>query len=381
MVKMMNKRRSLIVLLISVVVILTACSIESAEPTPNIAGTAAAMAETIVAVQMTKIAEEATPTLAPSETPTPEPTNTPTSSIPTLFPTPLQPASGNSGKCLLAHMVSETVPDGTEMAPGEQFNKIWVLQNTGTCTWTSEFSVVFHHSETLGAATRINFPGTVAPGESFSLTVPMVAPAVSGKHLSFWNLESADGTDFGTTTSGLFWVNIVVNELIPPKASFDIWAPTSRGGILFTGETNKEILVGDTRFEYPWQGFATFDLWNIPANATITDVYLIYEGSTITGSPFAGLGCMGVYRYNYGNLEPSDFYNDTPGGALWSFCSAGEISSGVSRYGGAAAISAIQNSLGGKIQFRFQFNSDTDNNSTDDYAKLFPVLRIEYTAP
>lgn len=378
MVKMMNKRRNVIGLLLSLV-LLTACSVESAQPTPNIAGTAAAMAETIVAVQMTKIVQEATPT--PTETLTPELTNTPTSGIPTLFPTPLQPASGNEGECLLAHMVSETIPDGTEMAPGEQFDKIWVLQNSGTCTWTSDFSVVFHHGEKFGATTRVNFPGTVLRGESFSLTVPMIAPALEGDYLSFWNLESADGADFGTTTSKLFWTKIAVNALIPPTSLFDIWGPVSKGSLLFTGEIDNDIIVGDTKHNYPWQGFVTFDLWSIPRTSTITAVYLVYEGSTITGSPFANLGCMGVYRYNYGNLEPADFYKDTPGGAIWSFCSVGEISSGVSRYGGDAAIAEIQNSLGGKIQFRFQFNSDTDNNSTVDQAKLFPVLRIEYTTP
>ncbi len=381
MVKRMKKQKIWIILLISLI-LLTACSIESAEPTPNIAGTAAAMAETIVAVQLTKLAEAATPTPTPTETPTPEPTSTITANaLPTLFPTPLQPATGGEGECLLAHMVSETIPDGTEMASGEQFNKIWVLQNSGTCTWTSNFSVVYHHGDRLGASTRINFPGTVAPGESFSLTVPMVAPAVAGGYLGFWNLESADGQAFGTTTSALFWTQIVVDELIPPASLYDIWAPSSTGSILYTGEMGTDIVVGDSKHNYAYQGFATFDLVNISNKATITAVYLVYEGSTISGSPFANLGCMGVYRYNYGNLEPADFYNDTPGGALWSFCSAGEISSGVSRYGGDAAISAIQNSLGGKIQFRFQFNTNTNNNGTVDTAKLFPVLKIEYTTP
>lgn len=360
-----------------------ACSIESAEPTPHVAGTAAAMAETIVAAQLTQITEDATPTPTPTETetPTPEPSLTPTSVIPTLFPTPLQSAGGDEGECLLAHMVSETIPDGTVMESGERFDKVWLLQNSGTCTWTEEFSVVFHHGDKLGAPDRVNFPGTVAPGESFYLTVPMLAPAAAGSYLSFWNLESAEGESFGTTTSALFWTQIAVEELLGPSTLFDIWSPVSKGSILYTGELDDGIIVGDTQHNYPWQGFMTINLSAIPFDAEVTAVYLVYEGSTITGTPFANLGCMGVYRYNYGSLTPSDFYDDTPGGALWSFCSAGEISSGVSRYGGDAAITEIQNSLGGNIQFRFQFNSDTDNNSTDDYAKLFPVLRIEYTTP
>jgi len=373
----MEKRRNLIVLLISLV-LLTACSVEPIEPTPDIAGTAAVMAETIVAVQLTKAAEEATSTPNPTETPTPEPTNTPTANVlPTLYPT----AVGGEGECLLAHMVRETIADGSVMAPGEQFDKIWVLQNSGTCSWTSGFSAVFHHGNNLGAPVRMDFPGSVAPGESFSLTIPMVAPAVEGSYLSFWNLESDGGEAFGTTSSGLFWAQILVEEETPPSSFYDIWSPSSKGALLFTGEINSDIVVGDTKHNYQSQGFVTFDLWNLPTDATVSAVKLIYEGSAIDGSPFSNLGCMGVYGDDYGSLEASDFFNDTPGGALWSFCSAGEISSGVSRIGGEAAIAAIQNSLGSKIQFRFQFNGDTDNNGVDDTAKLFPLLRIEYTTP
>ncbi|MBM3143415.1 MAG: hypothetical protein FJ010_00330 [Chloroflexi bacterium] len=366
----------------------TACKAETVEPTPNIAGTAAAMAETIVAVQLTKIAQSATAT----PTPTPELTRTPTPTLtfalPTLYPTQKVGAS----TCLLAHMVSETIPDNTEMGQGEFFEKTWDLQNVGTCTWTNQFSVVFHHGDQLGAPGRIYFPGTVKPGESFTLRIPMIVPAIAGDKLGFWNLESATGQAFGTTTSGLFWVKIVVEELgiaadddttglTDSGYLYDLWTPISAGSVVTTGEQSSNISVGDTKHDYSRQGFVTFDLISIPLDATVQAVSLVFEGRDLHGTPFEDLGCMGVYRYNYGNLDPNDFYTGTPGGALWSFCSANEVFVGIARMGGPDATVNVQNSLGGKIQFRFQFNTDTDKDGVDDYINLVPNLKIEYTVP
>ena len=374
----MNKKQIWIAILLSLSLFVVGCVPETPEETPDIAGTAAAMAETIVAVQLTKIAEAATST----PTPTPEPTDTPTSTLTYALPTPFPTqAPGDEKTCLMAHMVSETIPDYSKLEPGEAFNKQWVLQNSGACAWTSEYSVIFHHGETLGASQQIFFAGSVQPGEAFTLTVPMIAPAVPGEHLSFWTLLAPDGSTFGTNTTSLFWALINVEDVMPAESLFDIWGPVSDGGVLATGEIDTDVVVGDSRHDYAWQGFMTINLNNIPAKATITAVYLVYQGSNVQGSPFSDLGCMGVYRYNYGNLDHSDFYNDIPGGALWSFCSLQEVQAGISRYGGDAAISAIQNSIGGTIQFRFQFNNNTDNDDVDDIVTLFPVLRIEYTTP
>ncbi len=377
----MRTKRIWILILLSLSLIVTGCVPDEPEETPDIAGTAAAMAETIVAVQLTKIAEAATSTPTPTPEPTETPTPTLTFALPTLFPTQDESTASDDRPCLMASMVSETVRDNSKLEPGESFNKQWVLQNIGSCAWTSQYSVIFHHGETLGAQEQIYFPGSVQPGEAFTLTIPMIAPAVPGEHVSFWTLMAPDGSTFGTRNTSLFWALIDVEEVIPPDSNFDIWAPVSDGGVLATGELNNSVVVGDTKHDYAWQGFMTINLNNLPANSTVTAVSLVYQGSNVQGTPFADLGCMGVYRYNYGNLDFTDFYPGTPGGALWSFCSLQEVQAGISRYGGAAAISEIQNSIGGTIQFRFQFNNTTDNDDVDDIVTLFPVLRIEYTTP
>ncbi|MBC8506454.1 MAG: hypothetical protein H8D34_16445 [Chloroflexi bacterium] len=349
------------------------------------------MAETIVSVQLTKIAEAATETSTPTPEPTQTPTPTLTFALPTPYPTQESDASDDTGPCLMARLVSETIPDNTSMEQGEFFEKTWVLQNAGTCTWTEQFSFVFSHGDKMGAPERVSLPGAVEPGESFTLKVSMITPAVAGGKTGFWFLQSADGLRFGTGSSGVFWVRINVENLFSSDsdsgplsdsgAFFDIWAPISKGAVLETGETNSNTYVGDSQHDYSWQGLVTFDLINMPLDATVTSVSMVFEGRNLFGTPFIDLGCMGVYRYNYGNLDPSDFYTDVPGGALWSFCSSNEIYAGASRIGGSDAISAIQNSLGGKIQFRFQFNNVSDDDDVADYINLFPNLRIEYTTP
>lgn len=364
------------------------CAIESAATTPDVAGTAAAMAETIVARQLTQIAADernqtATAQAQITPSPTPPPTPTPAPPVTVALPTPFPTASNSSNEqpCLQAHLVNETIPDGSSMQPGETFTKEWTLQNTGTCMWTGDFRFAFNHGDLLGAEQQYFLGGTVQPGESVTISIPMIAPAVPGSYLGFWTMQTPEGQSFGTASSGLFWVQINVEEIIPPTGAFDLWYPVSDGGLNALGEMDSDVVAGDGNDNQPWQGFVAFNLADIPANATILSVSLLYEASSTIGTPFEDLGCMGVYRYNFGNLDASDFYTDTPGGALWSFCSEYEIRAGAAREGSQAAIYEIQNSIGGIIQFRFQFNTDTDNDNTADLLNVYPVLRIEYSTP
>ena len=36
-----------------------------------------------------------------------------------------------------------TIPDGTQVLPGETFTKMWRLKNSGTCTWTPDYALVW----------------------------------------------------------------------------------------------------------------------------------------------------------------------------------------------------------------------------------------------
>ncbi|MBU1879514.1 MAG: hypothetical protein KJ734_11235, partial [Chloroflexi bacterium] len=68
------------------------------------------------------------------------PTVTPTSSV-----SP-SPCSNNS-----AFISDVTVPDGTRVEPGARVDKVWRLQNTGTCEWGAGYRWAFVAGEQMGA--------------------------------------------------------------------------------------------------------------------------------------------------------------------------------------------------------------------------------------
>jgi hypothetical protein len=115
--------------------------------------------------------------------------------------------------------IDVTVPDGTEMQPGQQFTKTWRLQNVGTCTWSDQYDLVYFSGEQLEAPSSVPLSEDVPPGKSVDLSVDMTAPEKPGTYRGNWKLRDEDGTLFGIGPSGgsAFWVEIkVVN---PPAGT------------------------------------------------------------------------------------------------------------------------------------------------------------------
>lgn len=126
------------------------------------------------------------------------------------------PASGAGpgDSCAKASFLSDvSIPDDTEMAPGEFFTKTWRFQNSGACTWTSAYDLVWFSGEKMGAPDRVPLNGNVEPGQSVELSVDMVAPSQAGTYQSNWKLRDEAGALFGIGPNGdsAFWVRIVVS--------------------------------------------------------------------------------------------------------------------------------------------------------------------------
>jgi hypothetical protein len=117
--------------------------------------------------------------------------------------------------CDAAQFVADvTVSDGTVFAPGTAFKKTWRLKNTGTCTWTTAYSLVYSSGEKFAGPTAVTLPANVAPGATVDVTVDLTAPAAAGKYRGNWQLANASGVLFGigATAKGVFWVEIVVSS-------------------------------------------------------------------------------------------------------------------------------------------------------------------------
>lgn len=112
------------------------------------------------------------------------------------------------------HPIDLTIPDDTQMKPGESFSKTWRLVNAGSCPWTDAYAVVWFSGEDIGVSREQSFVGQVDPGQSVDVTVDMVAPTEAGVYQSNWKLRNANGGLFGIGPNGgsPFWAKIEVIE-------------------------------------------------------------------------------------------------------------------------------------------------------------------------
>jgi hypothetical protein len=140
-----------------------------------------------------------------------------------------------------------TIRDGSELAPGQAFIKIWRLENTGTCTWSSAYSLVFFGGERMGAPPTVPLSVRVQPGMRVDLPVDLVAPGRSGTFQGFWRLRNASGDLFGIGPAGdqSFWVKIVVTATtLPVIAAAPSPTPSPTPVVIATGSV--EMAPNDT---------------------------------------------------------------------------------------------------------------------------------------
>jgi hypothetical protein len=233
---------------------------ESAQLATAVAGTQTAISvqgETQTAIAATVIATlEVSPTptetpIPPSPTPTATPTVTPTIT-PTVIPIPPDWA---------AFIEDVTIPDGTKMDPDQGFTKVWRLENVGTDTWTTDYSLVFVSGYRMGAPKEIPLRSSVHPGETIDLSVDMVAPLEPGKYRGYWELKNAAGNLFGLgpDADAPFWVDIRVVKILTREVyDFEVhycdaqWS-SGAGNLPCPGDTSQEdgsvTLLQDPRLE------------------------------------------------------------------------------------------------------------------------------------
>ena len=138
---------------------------------------------------------------------TPLPTETPitvvtfalpagTSSAAVATNTPV--GSGQSSACYgLSYVKDVTIPDNTQVTPGQSFTKTWQVSNTGSCAWESGFIFNVVGGDAMGGV-AVTLNQTVEPGRQYEFSVPMVAPTdKTGELKGTWRLADANGNFFG----------------------------------------------------------------------------------------------------------------------------------------------------------------------------------------
>ena len=254
-----------ILMLMLVGMLLAACNFPMLNPANSDPGAIyTAAAETAIA--NATLLSQPRPTITfiytplPSLTPSPPPVVTAATSSPgnagTAVPSATSGATTGSD-CDSARFVRDvTVPDGTDFAPGAHFTKTWRLENTGTCTWTSGYAVVFADGDRLDAPAEQPLSNAeVAPGEEVEISVDLVAPAEPGSYQADFELQNASGQIFGLGETGdkTFWARIDV--VVASGIDFDMLAQASSADWFVNDGSGEELLDFNGDPDAP-EGFA-----------------------------------------------------------------------------------------------------------------------------
>lgn len=223
--------RHILLTLMTAALILTACNMGvGADATPTV--DINAMNTAIVGTTIAQVSDQGTQTALAAPTNTSLPTDTPIplptlgqstadgSALPTfslVSPTPgagftqLPPTSAvatqSSGDSCNnnAFEGDVTIPDGSVLDPGFDFQKIWKIRNTGTCRWDEGYSLVY-----IGGSSPdldpVNFNFTkssdfVASGEAINIGINLTTPCTVGLYEGHWRMRSDSGYYFGSILS------------------------------------------------------------------------------------------------------------------------------------------------------------------------------------
>lgn len=358
-------------------------------PTEQIDTVGTAAAETIAAgVGANPVLPEATD--IPPAAPTTDTSTIPTNAPPPTNPPPPTNTPTQESICDLAGFITDvTIPDGTNMTPGQTFTKTWRLVNNGSCTWTSGYQLVFYGGDQMGGPSSKQLTsGTVAPGQTIDISVNLTAPTSAGTYKGDWKLKNPSGQVFALNGGIPFYVEIKVVTASPtPTTSSSTTHTVTRnqvqqGAVTSTGVVIAYPNTGDAENNSGYEAFARFNISSIPSNATITKIEVDFSDYDTLGDPFGSLGCLRSYYGNFFPLGAGDYISGSQTGALTRWCNEGELSavSVASNY----FVSTLQSAVGDTyFEIIIRFNTtETDSDGVADMVRFGTMsLKITYTTP
>jgi len=112
---------------------------------------------------------------------------------PVVASTPVPPAT------VACQLASQSPADRSTYTIGSPFTTTWVLQNTGTADWEQSlydvrFAGAVNNVGLHTGADIYDLTFTVDPGQTYSFSVPMLAPTYMGQYGEAWEIVRGDGT-------------------------------------------------------------------------------------------------------------------------------------------------------------------------------------------
>jgi len=197
----MKQKVKALYMLVIVVGLLSACNFPLSNSQSEEDAVATSVALTMAAVNAQ--IQQPSATTAPVQ-----PTNTvpalPTNTQQVVTTAPSVPTN-TTQPCNQAMLVSESPLDDASFSPGTTFTKTWRFKNIGTCTWNTNYKLVFISGNAMGGPATKNLTASVAPGGTVDIAISLTAPSSAGTYKGIWNLQGDNGVNFAN-----FWVQIKV---------------------------------------------------------------------------------------------------------------------------------------------------------------------------
>ncbi len=186
-------KKTFLITVILFVLLFTACSSSGITvPTPvpvDINALKTAAVRTVIA--------NITQTAAAQPTQTATQTLTPVPLVPTQTVTPTISGSPTVALCDNSVFINDaSVPDGTQMTAGQAFVKTWKVKNTGACSWSTGYQIIYAYGEKMGGLPTV-LTAEVLPNTEVEISINLKAPDKSGNYSGYWRLANNNGVPFG----------------------------------------------------------------------------------------------------------------------------------------------------------------------------------------
>jgi len=89
----------------------------------------------------------------------------------------------------------ENWPDFIVMGHNISFNRNLRFTNVGTCTWNTNYRLVFMSGNRLSGPKSKNLSASVAPGGSIDVQLHLISPLVKGRYTGCWHLYADNDID------------------------------------------------------------------------------------------------------------------------------------------------------------------------------------------
>ncbi|MFC2053191.1 NBR1-Ig-like domain-containing protein [Chloroflexota bacterium] len=205
---------NILILLVITLGIITACSQSSSVSDIQISsGDPSNDASPIITITSVPDTPSATATQIPSPTPSPTEEVLP-SATPTLqdSATPTQPSCTNIAE-FEKHL---SISDGSVLTSNNLYAKVWRVKNIGTCTWSTDYKLVFINGDQNLNQADVPLPKEVPPGENVELKINFATPEEGNTYIANWMLANETGMVFGV--GPLADQPLVLNFIIKSKS-------------------------------------------------------------------------------------------------------------------------------------------------------------------